>query len=66
MVSQRKLVRFYWNHIIEVSRLLIYLNDKAAPFGLTKIVSGVLMEFLILSFKWQHGLDKIVSDMAQR
>ena len=43
---------------IEVSGLLllIYLTYKATPFGLTKIVSGLLMKILIVSFRWQHGL----------
>ena len=41
---------------IEVSGLLIYLTYKAAPFGLTKIVSGLLMKILIVSFRWQYGL----------
>ena len=41
---------------IEVSGLLIYLTYKAAPFGLTKIVSGLLMKILVVSFRWHYGL----------
>ena len=39
-----------------MSGLLIYLTYKATPFGLTKIVIGLLMKILVVSFRWQYGL----------
>ena len=41
---------------IDVSALIIYLTYKATPFGLTKIVSGLLMKILVVSFRWHYGL----------